>query len=192
DHGDEDDHDDHGHNGVDPHFFNDPLRMAQVVDSLSDFLITNVKGIDSDALADASKKYVDAIKALDVEIVEMFSLLPLAERVLITNHEVFGYFAERYEFEVLGTIIPTGSTLDSTNAKELVELVEVIKSQNVKAIFSDVSASNKLADTLAQEVGEIRVVELFSESLGLDNTDASTYLDMQYANSSRIAEALRR
>ena len=166
--------------------------MAQVVDSLSDFLIANVKGIDSDALADASKKYADAIKALDVEIVEMFSLLPLAERVLITNHEVFGYFAERYGFEVLGTIIPTGSTLDSTNAKELVELVELIKRQNVIAIFSDVSASNKLADTLAQEVGEIRVVELFSESLGLDNTDASTYLDMQYANSSRIAEALRR
>ncbi len=63
--------------------------------------------------------------------------------------------------------------------------------EGVSTIFTDVSASDQLAQTLADEVGgDIQVVELFTESLGDSDSDGATYIDMVRANATRIAEAL--
>ncbi len=108
----------------------------------------------------------------------------------MTNHEVFGYFADRYEFEVVGTVIPTGTTTGGVDAQELARLAEVIRDERVPAIFADTSSSDELAETLAGEVGDVEVVELYSESLGDDDSDGATYLDMIRTNAGRIATAL--
>ena len=72
----------------------------------------------------------------------------------------------------------------------MTELVELIEAEGVPAIFSDTSASDELIDTIAAEVGEIAVVELYSESLGGDDSDGATYIDMVRANAERISDAL--
>ena len=108
----------------------------------------------------------------------------------MTNHEVFGYFADRYGFEVAGTVIPAGSTVDGSSAGALAELAALIEAEGVPAIFSDVSASDQLAQALAEEVGDIAVVELFTESLGDADSEGSTYIDMIRTNAERIAGAL--
>jgi zinc/manganese transport system substrate-binding protein len=67
----------------------------------------------------------------------------------------------------------------------------LIDDENVPAIFSDVSASDQLAQTLADEVGsDVKVVELFTESLGDSDSEGATYIDMVRTNATRIAEAL--
>ena len=188
---DEDGHIDEGeHQGVDPHFFTDPARMALAADGIVAFLIANVDGVDATALKTNAASYIAQLEALDAEVEGLLVAIPSDRRVLVTNHEVFGYFADRYGFEVAGTIIPGGSTADGANARALAELAELIEHEGVPAIFADTSSSGELAATLADEVGDIAVVELFSESLGSDGSDGATYLDMVRTNATRIANAL--
>ena len=100
---------------------------------------------------------------------------------LVVNH---------YDFEIAGVVIPGGSTTDAASAGELAELAEVIEEENVPAIFADTSSSDELITVLADEVGEVAVVELYSESLGGPDSDGATYLDMVRANAQRISAAL--
>jgi len=193
DHEDEDhgDHDDaHGHDGTDPHFFTDPARMAVVVHAIADFLIDEVDGIDTVAVEAAADTYELELEALDAEIAGLLAAIPSLRRVLVTNHEVFGYFAERYGFDVVGAIIPGGSTTDGASAAALAALAETIRDTGVTVIFADVSSSTDLAQTLADEVGDIEIVELYSESLGGAGSDGATYVEMIRANAERIAAAL--
>ena len=185
-----DDHAGHDHSGEDPHFFTDPARMAVAADGIAEFLIANVDGIDGDALRSTADDYIAELEALDAEVSDTLSGLSDDQRVLITNHEVFGYFADNYGFEVVGTVIPSGSTADGTSAQALAELAELITAEGVPAIFSDTSSSDQLVETLAAEVGDIAVVELFTESLGDEGSGGSTYIEMVQTNANRISEAL--
>jgi len=190
-HNDEGGHiDEHYQQGVDPHFFTDPARVALAADGIVAFLIANVDDVDARALEANAASYMARLETLDAEVETLLMAIPPDRRVLVTNHAVFGYFADRYGFEVAGTIIPSGSTADGANAQALVELAELIEHEGVPAIFTDTSSSGELASTLADEVGDIAVVELFSESLGPDDSEGATYLDMVRTNAERIADAL--
>ncbi|MEM7275636.1 MAG: metal ABC transporter substrate-binding protein, partial [Actinomycetota bacterium] len=191
-HKDEDGHDHgHDHSGDDPHFFTDPNRMADAVEGIGAFLTSEIDGLDATAVQTAVAAYVGELKALDEEVQALVDAIPEDQRVLITNHEVFGYFADRYGFEVVGTIIPSGSTAESASAGELAELAETIEAEGVPAIFADTSASTQLAETLAAEVGgDVEVVELYTESLGEAGSEGESYLSMVGTNASRISDAL--
>ena len=120
------------------------------------------------------------------------SLAPIDEgnRVLVTNHDSFGYFADRYEFEVVSTVIPSGSTTEGVSAGELAELAAVVEHEGVPAIFAETTVSDELTQTLAAEVGgDIAVVELFTGSLGESGSGAETYVAMVRTNAQRIAGA---
>jgi zinc/manganese transport system substrate-binding protein len=109
----------------------------------------------------------------------------------VTNHEVFGYFADRYGFEVVGAVIPSLTTNAETSARELEELARVIEDEGIPVIFAETTGSTDLADALADEVGtEVQVVELFSESLGEDGSGAETYIGMMRTNTELIVGAL--
>ena len=188
----EDSEDEQGrdHEGADPHFFTDPMRMAAATDGIVAFLSAEVDGIDAPALDASADAYVAELDALDTEVTSLVDAVPAERRVLVTNHEVFGYFADRYGFEVVGVVIPGGSTTDAASAGELAELAEVIEAEGVPAIFADTSSPDELVTTLADEVGDIEVVELYSESLGEPGSDGATYLGMVQTNAERISAAL--
>ena len=164
--------------------------MAVAADGIADFLIAEVDGIDAEALRASADAYIAELEALDQAVADTLSELTEDQRVLITNHEVFGYFADRYDFEVVGTVIPAGSTVDGASAQALAELAELIEAEGVPAIFADTSSSDELAQTLASEVGDVDVIELFSESLGDEDSEGATYIDMVRTNADRIAAAL--
>ena len=164
--------------------------MATAAEGIADFLIETVDGIDAEAIQANADAYIGELEALDAEVAEMVAGLTDDQRVLVTNHEVFGYFADNYGFEVVGTVIPSGSTADGASAADLVELVEEIEHEGVPAIFAETSSSDELAQTLADEVGDIAVIELFSESLGDADSDGATYIDMVRSNATNIVDAL--
>lgn len=189
DHEDED-HDEHDHSGEDPHFFTDPARMAEAVEGISGAL-AEVDGIDVAALEAATDAYLSELAAVDAEVSDLIGGIPEEQRVLVTNHDVFGYLADRFEFEVVGVVIQSASTSDAVSAGDLAALAEEIEEEGVPAIFADFSAPASLAETLAAEVGsDVAVVELFSESLGDADSEGGTYLDMVRTNAERIADAL--
>ncbi|MFK8025419.1 MAG: metal ABC transporter solute-binding protein, Zn/Mn family [Ilumatobacter sp.] len=187
---DEEGHDDHDHSGEDPHFFTDPMRMAASVAGVVDFLQAQIEFADPAALDASADAYIAQLTALDGEVEELLTAIPDERRVLVTNHEVFGYFADRYEFEIVGAVIPSGNTSDSVSPGELAELAEVIEIEGVPAIFSDATSSDQFVETLAEEVGDISIVELFTESLGDADSEGATYLDMVRTNAERMSAAL--
>lgn len=186
----DDDGDDHGHDGDDPHFFTDPARMAVAADALSELLADEVPALDTDEFRDRAAAYVADLEALDGEMEAVLDVVPAERRKLVTNHEVFTYFADRYEFEVVGAIVPSASTQAAPSAAAISDLADTVAAEGVPAVFADTSSPESLADTLAEEVGDVEVVELFSESLGDEGSGADTYVGMVRTNATRIAEAL--
>ena len=139
----------------------------------------------------SAQAYADQLTALDEEIREILSVIPSERRKLITNHDAFGYFAQRYGLEILATVIPSTSTLAEPGSAHLAGLVEIITVQGIPAIFVENIVSSDIAESLAAEAGfEVRVVELYTGSLGEEGSGAETLIGMLRTNAQRIAEAL--
>ncbi len=176
--------------GTDPHFFTDPDRMADAAEGIVTFLAAEVPALGTAEVHSEAAVEVDALRALATEAEEVLAPIPAAERIFVTNHEVFGYFADRYGFEVVGTVIPGGGTDAEPSAGALADLAQVIEEEGVPAVFADVSSPRDLAEALADEVGDVEVVELFSESLGPEGSGGATYAEMVRTNAERVAAAL--
>nr|MCU0281452.1 metal ABC transporter substrate-binding protein [Acidimicrobiia bacterium] len=128
---------------------------------------------------------------LDAEIEASLAAVPPEQRKLLTNHHALGYFADRYGFEVIGAIIPGGSTLAAPSPADLAELVDLLRQAGVRAIFAETTQSADLAEALAAELGgQVAVVSLYTGSLGEAGSGADTYIGMQRSNAERIAAAL--
>lgn len=184
--------DEHDHDGgLDPHWFTDPARAAAAATLVGDAVVEQVDGVERAAVEDRAAAYADELEALDAEVADLLADVPEDDRVLVTDHEVFGYFADRYGFEVVGTVVPGATTLAEPSSADLAELVEVIEETGVPAIFTETSSSDELADTVAAEVGEqVEVVELYGESLGEPGSDGGTYVALVRTNAERISDAL--
>jgi zinc/manganese transport system substrate-binding protein len=175
---------------TDPHFVSDPVLMADAVRLIADRLLAAVPGLDTATVRQATDSYLVELGALDAEVSTLVAPIPPDRRVLVTNHEVFGYFARRYGFEVLGAVVPGGSTLAQPSAAALAALAELIAARDVPAIFADTSSPTRLVDALAAEGADVEVVALYSESLGRAGSDGDTYIGMMRTNAERIAAAL--
>lgn len=184
-HGDEHDHE---HEGADPHFFTDPARMAQAVSGLAGCMAGAVPALDTAEFTAQTDAYVAELEELDSELESLLAGVPEDQRILVTNHEVFNYFADRYDFEVAGAIVPSVSTQGQPDAASLAELADVVRTNGVPAVFAETTSREDLAEALAGEVGDVEVVTLFSESLGPDGGES--YVAMMRTNAERIAGAL--
>ena len=107
----------------------------------------------------------------------------------MTNHDALGHFAERYDFEILGTVLPGSSTLGEASPAELEALSAEIEAAGVPAIFADGLETSDEAATLADRLG-VDVVTLFTDSLGEDGSGAETYPELMRFNATAIADAL--
>jgi zinc/manganese transport system substrate-binding protein len=183
--------DEHGHEGVDGHFFTDPARMAAAAEALAGVLADEVSALDTAAFRDRAAAYVAELRALDAEVEATLAVVPPERRKLVTNHDVFSYFADRYGFEIVGAVIPATTTQASASAADIDALAATITAEGVPAVFADTSSPDDLADALADEVGgDIAVVALYSESLGEPGSGADTYAGMMRTDATRIADAL--
>lgn len=181
----------HSHDGHDPHFWHDPTRMAQAVPALAAVLADAMPELGPAGVSERADDLVADLMALDAEVEAILAPIPSERRLLLTNHHTLGYFAHRYDFEVIGAVIAGGDTMASPSASELASLVQVIEAHEVPAIFAEVVSSRVLADTLAAEVGfSVEVVQLYTDALGSPDSDAPTYAAMLLTNARRVAEAL--
>lgn len=174
----------------DPHFWTDPARMIDVVTALGDRL-AEIEGVDSDAIAGHTAAYLAELEALDAEMTETFAAIPAERRALVTNHHVFGYLADRFDFRVIGAVIPSGTTLAAPSASDLRDLVAAMDGAGVTTIFAESSQPDRLVQVLADEAGrDVDVVALVTESLTEPDGAAPTYLHLMRGNTERIATGL--
>jgi len=183
--GDDDD------SGLDPHFWMDPLRVAEAA-GIVGVSIARACDLDAELLARQAGSYRQQVLAVDAEVEAVLGAVPAQRRSLVTNHDTLGYFADRYGFEVIGVVIPGGSTLAEPSAAELSDLAEAIKRTGMPVVFAEANESAELAEALAAETdGDVEVVTLHTESLGQAGSGAETYLDLIQTNAGQIANALR-
>lgn len=174
----------------DPHFWTDPAQVVAVVDPLGAAL-AEMPGVDAASLDAQLAAYRAELEDLDEEMTAAFASIPAERRSLVTNHHVFGYLAERFDFEVVGAVVPGGTTLASPSASDLDELASAVEQAGVPTIFAESSQPDRLIQVLADEAGvEVDVEQLFTESLTEDGEGAETYLAMQRTNTERITTGL--
>lgn len=176
--------------GTDPHFFTDPVLMRAAGAYLGKALADRVPSLDTTVFRQRVAGYLAVLDDLDGEIAATLAVVPPERRILVTNHESFASFAARYDFDVLGTVIPSGSPLAEPSARSLRALAAQIEQAGVPAIFAETSSPARLAHALAAEGAHIQVVELYTESLGPEGSAGATYVDMMRTNARRIAAAL--
>jgi zinc/manganese transport system substrate-binding protein len=186
DHADEDD----DHADLDPHFWLDPLRMADgvvlIAEALSDL---QPEAAWDERAADLRQE----LEHLHTELETKLEEVPAERRKLVTNHHSLGYFADRYGFEVVSTVIPGGSTMGEPSASDLAELVDTLEREDIRAIFTETTSPSTLADAVAAELGDsVRIYDLYTGSLGEPGSGADTYAGMMRTNVDTIVEALTR
>lgn len=177
----DDDHaegDDHGPH--DPHFWTDPLAMRDVVLALGPAL--DVAGITT---SDRVSSLAADLEVLDERVVEILSVVPAADRKLVTGHRSLGYFADRYGFEQIGTVIPGLSTSGEPTARELARLIDEIRHYGVPAVFTEVGTPTSVAEAVAEDTGAVLVPLSVSQL-----PDGGTYQDLILGIATTVAGAL--
>ena len=175
--------------GVDPHMWLDPNLVLTYVENIRDGLV-EADPDGADVYRSNAEDYIAQLQDLDEWIVDQVNSIPEEKRLLVTNHEAFGYFADRYGFTVIGTVIPSMSTNAAPSAKEMAGLIEQIKSTGAPAIFLGEVENPILAQQIADETGVKVVDDLYLESLTA-GAPAPTHIEMMKHNVSRIVEALK-
>lgn len=179
----------HHHEG-DPHFWFDPTLVVKYVENIRDGLIA-ADPDGKDVYTANAAAYIAKLNELDAWIQTQVAQIPAERRMLVTDHETFGYFADRYGFTVIGAIIPSATTGASPSAQEMAALVEQIRKTGAPAIFLEAGRSPQLAQQIAAETGARVVTEIYTHSLTDANGPAPTYIEMMKYNVTRIVEALK-
>lgn len=175
----------------DPHIWQNPQNVMQMVKTIRDAL---VKADPPNALIyrQNAGAYLAKLAALDQEISAIVDQLPKERRTLVTSHDSLGYFAQRYGFEVVGSVMASLSTeAGEPSAQDIVALVNRIQRQHVKAIFLESQSNPKLVERIAREAGVNIGPELYTDALGSAGSAGATYIDAMRHNARAIVEALR-
>jgi len=175
--------------GSDPHVWMDPNNVQHWVDRIEQALSEADPEHAATYKANA-QAYRQALSDLDGWISQQVAQVPQANRKIVSDHVVFGYFAKRYGFEQVGAVIPSISTLAAPSAQELADLEDAIKKLGVRAIFVDSTVNPTLSQRIASDT-HTQLVPIYSGSLSAADGPAATYLDFMRANVSAIVQALK-
>ena len=169
----------------DPHWWHDPRNAEAAVREIEATLVAAdpSKRATFERNADA---YLAELKALDAGIAKCIDSVPVSQRKLVTDHDAFGYFANRYGIEVLGAVIPSQTTQAQASAKDLSELAKTIEAENVKAVFPESSLSPKVAEAVARQTGASADYTLYGDTLGPEGSSGETYVRMEEANADEM------
>ena len=175
---------------TDPHFWLDPLNVITYVENIRAGLSEADPG-GSQIYQENADSYISQLKDLDTWIQMQVAKIPPERRQLVTNHESFGYFADRYGFTIVGTILSSSSASASPSAQELGALIDQIRSSGAGVIFLETGTNPQLANQLSQETGIKVITDLYSHSLTAADGSAPDYISMMRHNVQTIVEALR-
>lgn len=142
-------HEGHDHGPNDPHFWHDPVRMADLADAIAERL-AELSPDHVQTFTDAAAALRTELEELDAELTESFGAVE-GGRTFITSHAAYTYLAERYDLHQIGIAGVDPETEPSP--QRLLDLESVVQDAEVTTIFFETSASPKVAQTLAQNLG---------------------------------------
>jgi ABC-type Zn uptake system ZnuABC Zn-binding protein ZnuA/ABC-type Mn2+/Zn2+ transport system permease subunit len=169
----------------DPHWWHDPRNAEAAVREIERALAAADPSHRA-AFARNARAYLAQLRALDRGIARCIGTVPPARLELVTDHDAFGYFANRYGIEVVGAVIPSQTTQAQPSAKDLSALAKTIEAEEVEAIFPESSLSSKVADAIARQTGASAEYSLYGDTLGPEGSSGETYVGMEEANAEEM------
>jgi zinc/manganese transport system substrate-binding protein/manganese/iron transport system substrate-binding protein len=186
----EEDHEEQEHSGgitgVNPHLWLNVAYARRYVEKLTAALVAADPANAAAYQANAAT-YDQRLAELDEFARTQIAQVPEANRKVVSFHEAFPYFAAAYGLEIVGVVVDAPG--QDPSAGEIAALIEAIRANDVKAIFSEVQFNPDLADRIAAETGATVVADLYNDSLGDPPVD--TYGGMIRYDVERVVEALR-
>jgi zinc/manganese transport system substrate-binding protein len=175
---------------TDPHVWHDIDNVKVMLDAIAASL-SAADPENAGLFAQRADAYKVTLDEADSEIRGLIDSIPEANRKMVTNHDAFGYFIDRYGLEFVAAVIPSTNKEAQASAGDLADLQKLLEREGVKVIFSEEEVDPKVARELARDTGVEIVEGLYADSLGEPGTEASTIHGMLLFNARKIAEALR-
>jgi ABC-type Zn uptake system ZnuABC Zn-binding protein ZnuA len=170
----------------DPHIWQDP-RNAEIMAANIQRALAEAEPVNAAAFQANLDAYTKQLRALDAEVERQID--SLANKKLVTNHDAFGYYIDRYGLEFVGSVIPSFDSAAELSGRDIRDLVAKIKATGVKAVFSETTLPPRAAETIGREA-RVRVVvgedALYGDALGPPGSDGDTYLEMIRHNTATI------
>lgn len=170
----------------DPHWWHDP-RNAEAAARAIQASFSDADPAHRAAYAANARAYVAKLRKLDRGIRACMARIPAPERKLVTDHDAFDAFADRYGIDVVGAVLPSQSTQGQASARAVSKLSALIHREGIKAIFPESSINPKLAEAIARQTGATARYTLYGDTLGPAGSDGATYLSMEAHNADAMA-----
>jgi ABC-type Zn uptake system ZnuABC Zn-binding protein ZnuA len=174
---------------VDPHWWQDPRNAILAVAAVRDALI-EVDPEGRDTYRANAAAYTRRLSRLDSEIAACVAQVPAGQRKLVTTHDALGYFANRYDIEVEGALIPSLSTQAQPSVKDITALVDQIRDEGVEAIFPETAINDKLEQAVSREADAEVGKPLWADSLGREGSTGDTYLKAMAFNTEAMVDGM--
>jgi zinc/manganese transport system substrate-binding protein/manganese/iron transport system substrate-binding protein len=173
--------------GDDPHWWQDPRRARRAVAALG----AAMAAADPTYRAHYERRaaaYAQRLERLDRAVAACLAQVPTQQRTLVTTHDALGFYAQRYGIRVIGTVIPSRSTLAQPSAGEVDALVTTIRREGVRAIFAESSVEPRVEAAIARETGARVGRALWADTLGPPGSDGATYVESIAANTAALVD----
>lgn len=175
---------------LDPHVWMVPTLVADRYLPGIEAALAELAPDEADGLATRADALAATLAGLDAEIRDTLDVVPSERRLLITSHDAYGYFAEAYDLDVVGTVVGV-STEEEPSAQTIAALIDQIAALDVPAVFIESTVSPQVIQRIAADAGVEVGAPLYGDSLGPEGSGAETYADMLRTNARSLAEGLR-
>lgn len=175
----------HEHGEIDPHWWLDPVNVEAATGKIASEL-SGADRVQAGYFEKRATAFEQQIKGINREIAKCLSTVPVDERKIVTDHDAFGYFTNRFGIETVGTVIPALTTQAQPSAGDLSDLEETIREEKVKAVFPESSLSPALAEAVSRDTGASTKYSLYGDSLGPKGSEAETWLEMMKVNADNL------
>jgi zinc transport system substrate-binding protein len=169
-----------GDDGADPHFWLDPLRLADVADEMA-VQLGDIDPASAGAFTANAAELRRQLEDLDAEFTA--GLADCDDRTLVTGHDAFGYLAERYDLTQVG-IAGLNPEAEPT-PRELAEISRFVVDHGVTTIYHERLVSPAVAEAVADETGASTAVLDPLEGLA-DDAGGADYFSVMRANLATI------
>jgi zinc/manganese transport system substrate-binding protein len=166
---------------TDPHWWHDPRNAVTAVGAIRDALV-RVDPAGRAAYERNARAYAARLRTLDREVADCLRRVPARARRLVTTHDALGAFAERYDVEVIGSVLDSRSTQAQPSGGDVRELVEQMRARDVRVLFAESSVAPRLERAIATEARARVGSPLYADALGPEGSSGDTYVRSVAAN----------